>query len=38
LAEENRLRKIKSDYEALHTAIETDKDRADPEEYPEDEE
>jgi len=38
LAEENRLRKIKSDYEALHTAIETDEDRADPEEYPEDEE
>jgi hypothetical protein len=34
LAEENRLRKIKSDYEALHTAIETDEDRADPDKYP----
>jgi len=36
LAEENRLRKIKSDYEALHTAIETDADRANKEEYPDD--
>ena len=38
LAEEERLRKIKRDYEALHTAIETDEDREDTEEYPEDEE
>jgi hypothetical protein len=39
LAEDERLRKIKRDYEALHTAIETDEDRADPEKYPlEDEE
>ena len=34
LAEEQRLRKIKSDYEAQHTAIETDEDRADTDEYP----
>jgi hypothetical protein len=39
LAEDERLRKIKRDYEALHTAIETDEDRADPDRYPpEDEE
>ena len=38
LAEEERLRKIKSDYEALHTPIETDADRADEFEYPADEE
>ena len=38
LAEEERLRKIKSEYEALHTAIETDEDRANKEEYPDDEE
>jgi hypothetical protein len=38
-AEEERLRKIKWDYEQLHTAFETDEDRADPEKYPpEDEE
>jgi len=37
LAEEERLRKVKRDYEALHTPIETDEDRADLDEYPEDE-
>ena len=37
LAEEERLRKIKSEYEALHTPIETDEDRADSDEYPDDE-
>jgi len=35
LAEEERRRKVKRDYEALHTPIETDEDRADTEEYPE---
>ena len=34
---EERLRKIKAEYEALHTAIETDEDRADKYEYPDDE-
>ena len=34
-AEEERLRKIQRDWEAQHTAIETDEDRADPERYPE---
>ena len=34
--EEKRLHKIKQDYEALHTPIETDEDRADTDEYPED--
>ena len=33
-AEEERLRKIQRDWEAQHTAIETDEDRADPERYP----
>ena len=37
LVEEERIRKAKSEYEALHTAIETDEDRADLDEYPEDE-
>ena len=37
LAEEQRIRKAKSEYEALHTAIETDEDRANLDEYPEDE-
>jgi len=37
-AEEDRLKKIKWDYEALHTAFETDEDRADPERYPPEEE
>ena len=32
---DERLRKAKRDYEALHTAIETDEDRADPDRYPE---
>jgi hypothetical protein len=36
--EEDRLRKIQRDWEAKHTAIETDADRADQDEYPEDEE
>jgi len=34
LAEEERRRKVKRDYEALHTPIETDEDRADIDEYP----
>ena len=34
LAAENQRRKVKADYEALHTPIETDEDRADPYEYP----
>jgi len=38
LAEETRLRKIKSEYEAKHTAIETDEDRADKYEYPDEDE
>jgi hypothetical protein len=36
--EEDRLRKIQREWEAKHTAIETDADRADQDEYPEDEE
>ena len=32
---DERLRKAKRDYEALHTPIETDEDRADTDEYPE---
>jgi hypothetical protein len=38
LAEDERLRKAKREYEALHTAIETDEDRADPEKYPQEDE
>ncbi len=34
-AEEERRRQVKRDYEALHTPIETDEDRADTDEYPE---
>ena len=34
LEKDERLRNAKRDYEALHTAIETDEDRADPEKYP----
>jgi len=34
LAAEEQRRKVKADYEALHTPIETDEDRADPYEYP----
>ena len=37
LAEEERLRQIKREYEAKHTAIETDEDRANKDEYPDDE-
>ena len=37
LAEEERRRQTQRDYEALHTPIETDEDRADLDEYPEDE-
>jgi hypothetical protein len=33
LAEEERRRKVKRDYEALHTPIETDEDRANTDEY-----
>ncbi len=36
LAEDERRRKVKRDYEALHTPIETDEDRADKDEYPDD--
>jgi len=35
--EEERLRQIQRDWEAAHTAFETDEDRADKDEYPEDE-
>jgi hypothetical protein len=35
-AEEERKRKIQREWEAKHTAIETETDRADTEEYPED--
>jgi hypothetical protein len=38
LAEEERQRQIKREYEAQHTAIETDEDRANADEYPEDDE
>ena len=31
LAEDERRRKVKRDYEALHTSIETDEDRAEDE-------
>ena len=34
LAEDERRRKVKRDYEALHTPIETNEDRADKYEYP----
>jgi hypothetical protein len=37
LAEEQRIRKEKREYEAQHTTIETDEDRADLNEYPEEE-
>jgi hypothetical protein len=37
LAEEEQLRQAKREYEAKHTAIETDKDRANKEEYPDEE-
>jgi len=37
-AEEARRRQIQRDWEAAHTAIETDADRADPEKYPEESE
>jgi hypothetical protein len=37
LAEEQRIRKEKREYEAQHTKIETDEDRADLDEYPEEE-
>ena len=36
LAKEILERKIKREYEALHTSIETDADRANKEEYPDD--
>jgi hypothetical protein len=38
LAEDERRRKAQREYEAQHTAIETDADRADPEKYPEESE
>jgi hypothetical protein len=34
LAEEERQRQIQREWEAKHTAIETDEDRADTDEYP----
>ena len=34
LAAENQRRKVKADYEAAHTPIETDEDRANTDEYP----
>ena len=34
LAEEERRRQVQRDYEALHTPIETDEDRDDEDEYP----
>jgi hypothetical protein len=34
LAAENQRRKVKAEHEAKHTPIETDEDRADPYEYP----
>lgn len=37
LAEDERRRRAKRDYEALHTPVETDADRADKDEYPDDE-
>lgn len=38
LAAEEQRRKIKREYEAKHTPIETDEDRANAEEYPEEDE
>jgi hypothetical protein len=35
-AEEERQRQIQRDWEAKHTAIETEEDRNDPDEYPDD--
>jgi len=37
-AEEERRRQIQRDWEAAHTAIESDEDRANTDEYPEDDE
>jgi hypothetical protein len=37
-AEEERRRQIQRDWEAAHTAIETDEDRDDADDYPEDDE
>jgi len=34
-AEEERRRKIQRDWETAHTAVETDEDRANTDEYPE---
>ena len=36
-AEEERLRQVQRDWEAAHTAFETDEDRANPEKYPQEE-
>jgi hypothetical protein len=38
LAEEERRRQIQRDWEAKHTAIETDEDRADKDNYPDEDE
>jgi hypothetical protein len=38
LAEDERRRQVKRDYEALHTPIETEEDRNDKYEYPDDDE
>jgi hypothetical protein len=37
LAGEERQRQVQRDYEALHTSVETDDDRADKDEYPDEE-
>ena len=38
LAEEERRRQVQRDYEALHTSVETDDDRANKNEYPDEDE
>ena len=38
LAADEQRRKAKSEYEALHTAIKTDEDRANKDEYPDEDE
>ena len=38
LAADEQRRKAKSEYESLHTAIETDEDRANKDEYPDEDE
>jgi len=38
LAQEERQRKLQREHEALHTSIETEADRADKDEYPDEDE